>query len=572
MFLSFFHPAVLFLLFAILLSFVAIILICHYIKPHQEKFDYQPQYDFFQNISQISLKPQSLMESLAYLGLFSIILFLLWNNLYPVGIKHFDAISYIELNVCNLNPIHIHLSESHRFFPMAAQEWNLLAPIMSLSDCSFYIPYALVSIQFIITIYLLIKIIPFQNLFYRLFAAAFIIGNSAFLIPFTNLVIHERNVLFLIVLFLYFYIKFYQTKKFSYIIYALCAANASLYFKEPTFLLVSGFAGTMLLINIFQNKIQITDILKQPISFIKKHPIESMLLISSFIFSVLYILYTKILFSGQEVYAAAFFQINYIGFIIKRLFINPYPLFWLTLIMPLIYLIDYKNYQKNSFSIALFVGGLCYLILLTIFRLDKLYFYALPTLCMMLAACFYLNNLSLPKKAHRKLLISVLALFILSAIPFTLKNLNYNIGKEKIRQSQRLDLTKTFQHDLSLNLDSGSKIFYYIGTTNDPNQNRDHIYWHDIIGRILHLAVNDNDIHITSICLKHNVQNCIATKDYTPDDYDVSVFWQDIIPKAEWQKLKTQYGDQMEKITHFPKWIQWSKEDKGHHIYIINNF
>ncbi|MCH9844651.1 MAG: hypothetical protein K0U39_04010 [Alphaproteobacteria bacterium] len=554
----------LFILSTILLSFGAIVAYCSYIKSQQKQFAYEQQYVFFQNIPQISLKPQSLLDKLAYIGLLFIIIFLLWNNFYDIGIKHFDSVLYIDNFACNLKTIYIH-NFLGRFTIFSQQDWGLLAPIMYLLDCNYYFPFTWVSVQFLLTVYLLVKIIPFQNIFYKIIATCLIIGNASFLIPFTNLIIPERNALFLITLFLYCYIRFYQTQKIRYMLWAICSANVALYFKEPIFLFLGGFAGTMLLINILSDKKNLKTIITNPLNLTKKYPMEFLLLSICTLFILLYALNSESLMPDANGYAGGSFQTSYMAFIIKRLFIYPYPLFWLSLAMPIIYLIDYKNYQKNAFSIALFVGGLLYLILITLFRFDSLYYYAAPTTIIILALCFYLKNLSLPTQLHRKFVASGLIAFILFSTPFIAKNLVNATIHEKIIQYQ----LSAFKENLPFKQNESIKIFNYTrykGTSIT--------YAMGIAFSILSNLSADPAFHLYGFgaCYgSSDRKECSKADHFNPNDYDAIVFWRDHISDAEWQKLYAQYGARMEKITHFPRYITLLNQDKGFHLYMINN-
>ena len=501
------------------------------------------------------------IATLIGLGLF--IVFLMANLFYQPGIKLFDEVIYIDALTCEKHLIYPHIRYGNRFFPFGHQEFSLLSHIFNKLGCSYYFLYSLTFVQTLLTLFLLYKIIPFQQFWQKILTVLFIASQSFFIIPTIGFVIPERNLLFLCVLMLYVIIRFYQKQQTAYLILALFTANMMLYFKEPAFLFLAGFALTSLIMRMVADKISIQTMVSRPIAFIRQNPLETGLLFSASIFVLIYIIYTSIIGlvvsygnTGRNVFA-----------LLKNA-LTHYPFFVLFFIMPILYLRDYRNLSKHKFSLMLYIGALLYAVAIISLKLWIAgYFYSLAHLGLILSVCFYAEQ---QKQLGRKLtqplkylLILLLAVNLIPVVKQTdLRLRHYHIQKEQISM-----LKRAVKDALSTAKIRPVKIFV-------DNPRGGPIYSFNFALALIQKA-NDKNIPITlyhhAIC-KYDPwpknSACPRTDDPVFDDYDIVIFNRQAIPTDEWRLLNAQYGDRLKQITHFPKYLRASEHKN---IYMLQN-
>ncbi len=551
------------LLLIIASSFLGIIAYYCYIKKHIGAF-YQSEKAYFSGHS-VSLKPQSLSDICAYILLFIIIGFLIWNNFFPIGFKHFDTILTFDELTCNLKIFPIQINWQNRFVPFSQQEWSALSPILTLSNCTAYIPFFLITLQFIATVFLLINIIPFEKIAFKLIATSIIIVNSSFLIPFNNVMIPDRNTLFLIILFLYCLINFFKTEKPIYLLFAFICANIALYYKEPISIYLSAFAGTSLLFKLYHRQISFADI---PLSLIRKTPIEFLLIFISILFLTLYVVFNFIVFDIDTTYGAN--QTNYGDYLITQF--ARYPLFLMIIVMGLAYIIDYKNLAKQKFSVMLFIGGLSYALAIIYLKFSHLYYFGIAEMSILLAACYYLKNmawqknLKWQKNTWQVFTMLIVAFMIFDAVK-SVQNLTNDIQTEKIQQYQM----RAFKNNLPLDVTKINKIFHYSVPSSNDDDSAYAVSNHFLM---LKNITPTYDFHLSSFqpCYKRDLEKqttqlkCIQTDKWQPDAYDFTIFWRNRIDDATWQSLQAQYGDNMQQITNFPSWLG---DTTRYNIYVL---
>ncbi len=553
------------LLLLIAISFLGIIAYYLYISKRMG-VAYEIEQSIFSTHSK-SLKPQSLSDIAAYLLLFIIIGFLIWNNFFPSGFKHFDSILTFDELTCNLKIFPIQINWENRFVPFSAQEWSILSPILTLSNCTPYIPFLLVTLQFIVTVFLLVFIIPFEKLAFKLLATCVIIINSSFFIPFTNVMIPDRNSLFLIILFLYCLINFFKTEKPIYLLVVFLCANTALYFKEPIFIYLASFAGISLLFRLYQRRISFADIV---LSLPRKTPIEFLLIAISTLFLTLYIVFNFIVFDSATTYGAK--QINYGDYLIAQF--TRYPLFSLIILMGLAYIIDYKNLAKHQFSLMLFIGGLFYAFVIIYLKFYHLYYFCIAELSILLAACYYLKNITWQKNFKYVGFALLSASFIMLDTVKSVQNLASDIRTEKIQQYQM----RAFRSNLPLDISKINKIFHY-SVQNSNNFHSSYTVSNHFL--MLKNITPTHDFHLSSFqpCYSRDLEKqtarlkCIQIDKWQidkwqPNDYDFIIFWRNGISNEAWQTLQAQYGDDMQKITNFPPYLG---DTERYNIYILQN-
>ena len=380
----------------------------------------------------------------------------------------------------------------------------------------------------------------------------------------TTLAIPERNLLFLSVLMLYAIIRFYQKQQTTYLILALLIANFMLYFKEPVFLFVAGFALTSLIIRMVADKISLRSVVTKPIAFIKQNPLEIGMLFSASFFVLIYIIYTFIIGLADISYGNTGRNV----FALLKNALTHYPFFVLFFIMPILYLRDYRNLSKHKFSLMLYIGALLYAVAIISLKLWIAgYFYSLAHLGLILSVCFYAEQ---QKQLGRKLtqplkylLILLLAVNLIPVVKQTdLRLRHYHIQKEQISM-----LKRAVKDALSTAKIRPVKIFV-------DNARGGPIYSFNFALALIQKA-NDKNIPITlyhhAIC-KYDPwpknSACVQADNRVLDDYDIVIFNREVIPADEWRLLNAQYGDRLKQITHFPKYLR-ANERKN--IYMMQN-
>ncbi len=543
-------------LYLILSPYIVLVGYVFYVTRGAQNFSYQAEREFFAPLFNKKITPKSPLDYFALCCFIGYIVFFLWFNFYDIGIKHFDGIFYIDTSTCNADFIGLHLGWRSRFFPFGHQEFSVLALPFAWLNCSYYFLFGITFIQLLITVYFLYQIIPFEKLWQKLFALLFIGMNASFIDPFVTLVINDRNTLFLTILFLYCVIHFYKTSHNKYLIFALFTANTALYFKEPMFLFFSGFAATSLILKMISNKITPLELLKKPCHSAQKYPLEICLLGLSLGFFLIFNIF-RIRFANPTIYGITDNTDSYLAYL-WTMFLN-YPLFPGFIIgMILIAVGTVKNFkivQKHAFSLSLFSGGLLYALVVTSLRnTNEYYYYCIAELAFILAACFYLKDLKLPK------LWQILAtIFIVFDLALTLSYSAKTLQMRKINQTQ----IQAYKENIHPNAQM-SKIFFY------RKKNIHNNYYHTMTMFLLKNMHPQAKIHsyIFQKCPDIGDDNfkCFSTKQFIASDYDVIIFPRSFISKEKWQELSAQYGEQMQPITHFPKYLHAPASE---YIYIL---
>ena len=239
--------------------------------------------------------------------------------------------------------------------------------------------------------------------------------------------------------------------------------------------------------------------------------------------------------------------------------------------MVIFYIIDYKNIEKHQFSLILFISGLFYALAVSLLKANHLYYYCISELSILLAACYYLNNITWQKnlkwQKNKWLAFAVLiSAFILFDSIKSVHHLIVDMRKYRSTQHQ----INVLQNHLPLDATKTDKIFYY--NANNNNQ------IHDI--SVIFLTIKNITptpaFHLYSFqtCYPHYLEKqtlqiqCIQTDKWQPDDYDFTIFARNRIDDATWQSLQAQYGDKMQKITNFPLWLG---NKQYYDVYILQN-
>ncbi len=179
-----------------------------------------------------------------------------------------------------------------------------------------------------------------------------------------------------------------------------------------------------------------------------------------------------------------------------------------------------------------------------------------------LAAYYYIKNLQWQNTFKWRVLAVFITAFILFDGVKSLKNLFVEIQKEHITKYQIFG----FKQNLPLLSNHINKIFYYGDYDGDYRTSNNFLMLKNMKAEPAFHLYSFQQCYQVDLEKQTDIMKCIQTNEWNSTDYDLTVFWRDNIPAAEWQKLDTQHGAQMEKITHFPAWLQ---VDEKHHIYVL---
>ena len=545
-------------------TFVILGLYTHYVLKYSSNFSYAEENALFNNFPNQSLVPKSRIDWFIFLFFILYILAFAWNIFYRVDVRHHDSIGYIGDAVCNPDKfIPLQVMFSGRFMPFAHQEFNLLSPLFRLFNCSYAFLYSLTFIQFLISIYIINKILPFKELYLRLLAIFFITINVAFFFPFSHIIVNDRNSIFLTILFIYFIIKFYKTGENKNLIYALISANISVYYKEPMFLFYTGFALSSLLFKVIENKISLQNIIKKPIVFTKKYPLEIGLLLISSLFVIGYIYFiffdaqTKIFYGlsqGEE--KQSVFQ--YIIYSFKR-----YSLFAITVAIMFFYIKDFKSIKYRKFIACLFMGGILYsLVMIFYMRTHAFLYYTTANLVIVIAACYYLSSKKL------SIIFTVFLILLLTfSLKLTLPRIYNLVTTEKAYQIS----ISSLREYIKLKENKNYYIYYYAAFKTNAD-------YHVSVMKTLITTVTGWKSPI-KLYSKHECPpwhkgkdgddfRCLKTDNFILSDYDLVIFDRKSISKDEWMNLSNQYGNKMKQITKYPDFLGIKEENN---LYVIYN-
>ena len=552
------NPEFLILALSLVLAFTLLAIYCLWVTRYSNQWSYEKENALFVNHpnSNQAWKARSPADYLALLLLGLYIIFLFWNNFYFAEPKRDEELLYIDVYLCNKHLLAPLITWGRRFLAFHHQDLNLLALPLHWFNCSYYLPYTLTFLEFLATVYFLNKIIPLARLRQRVLLILFIALNASFLIPVSTLVIPERNIIFFTVLFLYAVIQFYKTNKSQYLVFALALAHIAVHFKEPMFLFFGGFALTALIFRMIDSNTSIVNALRKPFTFAKNNPLEIGILLAPLFFVVMYATFQLFIIERTYFYGAQHRENNFL-FTVYKFFIA-YPLFPLILIMAACYVKDINKLQRHRFSIMLFAGGVLYIMALLFFRFTQRYYYCIPEFTIILAACFYLKGKN-STTALRLFVPVLILLYLFFSIPTTISYFHEYKTREyefyahttniKLKENQ---VTKIFSYGQNAIPEVAPLAFILlqrIATKETPFD--------------LHLF-NGCDLEQRGEASEHF--RCLPADEFILSDYDLVVFWRSGIPEEEWASLYEKYGEQMQKITDFPKYLQATERDN---IYII---
>ena len=352
------------------------------------------------------------------------------------------------------------IPEIGRFFPLAGFELNIIS-LFSLSPTAFYI---FNSFQFIVLVFLFYKMIykigGKDRINLSILTILILILTPGFVTAWLRLFVPERNVLFFLTIFLFFFLKYQETSKIQYAIYAVLSANIALYYKEPVFIMLGSFAFFYLLFGWRENNIQ-------------QKILNFLLIVSSLIFFLLYF-FIVYLNRGDVLYGKT--NINYFIQFFKIAF--NYALSDPVLILIVLPLAIYRTYviiksrKAQPLYDSLLFSSVIYVLIF--FKLNIFsYHYLLPAYIFgIFGSFYYIVNEGLYKKLIIKLLLFLSLIFLVfSSLPNSLhlishyKNVpnNYQKTLDFLRNYISAEYNKGYRTSIFLdgvNRNTGVEIYH----------------------------------------------------------------------------------------------------------------
>lgn len=298
------------------------------------------------------------------------------NIFYWLDYRHNDEVGY-------LNSIIYPTMYSGRFFPLGHLEFNLLN--LSYFGGNLVYLYMLPLLQGLICIYLLMRICPFKSRGLSALCVGFVFV-AVLAVPFSNVIIPERNAIFLLLISLFFYYRFLSNQKKSDLVISLVSCGFSLYYKEPMFALYVSFS---IMAMILRRKSR-TDVRSRCRS-IGAMPIECGYIILSAFFLIGYYFY--VLFQSPPTELYGFQPRSYVARIEDLLLAIPYLPCVAAIYFGYLWL-PYGSREK-FFGMPLLSASLGYAGVLVVIGLPTNgYYYSIPFLTLFLSAMFLLSGLN----------------------------------------------------------------------------------------------------------------------------------------------------------------------------------
>jgi hypothetical protein len=320
------------------------------------------------------------------------------NLYFPLEYRHTDSIGYLNSAI----PAQIF---SGRVFPFGHQEFNFI----TLQKVGFLGLFTIPFFQSVISIFLLYKLIPSGNKNIKLLLTIPIFFSSL-AIPYSNLIIPERNQLFFLLFFLFFTFESNESWKTKL---GLFFASFSLYYKEPTFIIYLSFSLAMIFLKLYTKSIKFRDLLNIT-NWYKKMPLELYLIMISILFITVYVV-MQVLQPSDSFYGQGQSYYNHFMSIFSMRSLIRYPFVLLSLSMSAIFIIKGVKSENMSRAFVLFVAANAYALGIFVLKMPIGYYYFdAANLLIMLSCCHYFSsdkNQTSILRDKLKILISIIVAF-----------------------------------------------------------------------------------------------------------------------------------------------------------------
>lgn len=171
-----------------------------------------------------------------------------------------------------------------RYWPLGLQEYNIIS-IFSKTPLAYH---SFSIFQLVVVIFICLFILPQLKLSYKFIFTTLILILPSFVISFFGLIFPERNIIFWLAIFIFCLERLKTNNSLKNICILFVSVQFLLYYKEPMFLLISGFAGSRLIIFAIEQKLW-HQLSQKIFQFLQENWLDFGLLIQSLLFIYLYI-------------------------------------------------------------------------------------------------------------------------------------------------------------------------------------------------------------------------------------------------------------------------------------------
>ena len=170
-----------------------------------------------------------------------------------------------------------------RFFPLALQEYNVLA--LFARSAALYHGFSVV--ELVVVLICTVRILDGVPGWFRCCALAFLMVLPSFVVAFFGIVYPERDMIVWLGLWLVCLISFDRTSGSAAFCGALLAAQCIVYYKEPAFILIAGYAGSRLAIEALAHREMLRK--REYRRFVADHLLELAHLVIAAVFVAVYV-------------------------------------------------------------------------------------------------------------------------------------------------------------------------------------------------------------------------------------------------------------------------------------------
>lgn len=324
-----------------------------------------------------------------------------------------------------------------RFFPLGHQEFNLIG----LFTKTLFGYHLFPIFQLIVVVFSIFYIFTKEKIKNKVLVIILILITPSFVQSYFSLIIPERNLIFWLTLFILFIQRFDSKKSLYDFIFLVTISQFIIYYKEPSFLFISGFALTRLLIKFIERQQTIKSI-KNIINFIHQNWLEISLLLLSALFLLLYII--TILPNINSSYAEKRNELTRLMVLTKYLSFSPLLSILLLTITSRIILVSQSKIKFDLLWDSLAIGALFYFLAYIVLNLYAKYYLA-PVDFIAILYCSRIADKLLKINKYN----SLIFLFLITLLSsYQIYNSSYIIFTKKIFADGRTKAVEVIQKEL----------------------------------------------------------------------------------------------------------------------------
>ncbi|MDJ0580272.1 hypothetical protein [Crocosphaera sp.] len=328
-------------------------------------------------------------------------------------------------------------SHEGRFFPLGHQEFNLISLFTKTSFGYHLFPI----FQIIVVVFSVFYIFTKEKINNKVLVIILILMTPSFVQSYFSLIIPERNLIFWLTLFILFIQRFDSKKSLYNFIFIVTISQFIIYYKEPSFLFISGFALSRLLIKFIERQ-QTVKSIKNIINFIHQNWLEISLLLLSALFVLLYII--TILPNITSSYVEQRNELTRLMVLTKYLSFSPLLSIFLLTISSRIILVSQSKIKFDLLWDSLAIGALFYFLAYIVLNLYATYYLA-PVDFIAILYCSIIADKFLNINKYNSLILLFLITLLSS---YQIYNSSYIIVTKKLFADGRIKAVEFIQKEL----------------------------------------------------------------------------------------------------------------------------